>query len=170
MGTQNNAIDDNIRHFDKQIDRDDSENLESVLPDDELIFLVINVKGYAVKFKFDNVYSCCPGARVSDTECDHIRALQACMNDILNNMNNETFFVFRVLTCDVSILLLRLPRRNRRNRGKSSAIFGRQFFFSDFECECLIRFKGGEEIVADSKQTKTRRNKNPNASSSAEKL
>ena len=30
--TQNIAIDDNIRQFDKQIDRDDSENLESILP------------------------------------------------------------------------------------------------------------------------------------------
>ena len=70
QGTQNNAIDDNIRHFDKRIDRDDSENQESILSDDELLFLVINVKGYAVKSKFDNVYSCCPGTRVSDTECD----------------------------------------------------------------------------------------------------
>ena len=66
-----------------------SENLESILPDDELLFLVINVKGYAVKFKFDKMYSCCPGARVSDAECDHIRALQAYMSDILNNMSNE---------------------------------------------------------------------------------
>ena len=75
QGTQKNAIDDNIRHFDKKIDRDGSENVESILSDDKLLFLVINAKGYAVKFKFDNVYSCCPGARVSDTECDHIRAL-----------------------------------------------------------------------------------------------
>ena len=75
QGTQNNAMDDHIRHFDKQIDRDDSENLESILPDDELFFLMINVKDYAMKFKFDNVYSCCLGARVSDAECDHIHAL-----------------------------------------------------------------------------------------------
>ena len=62
QGTQNNAIGDNIRHFDKQIDRDDPENLESILPHDELLFL-------------DIACSCCLGARVSDTECDHIRAL-----------------------------------------------------------------------------------------------
>ena len=49
----------------------------------ELLFLVINANDYAVKFKFDNVHSSCPGARVFDTECDHIRALQTYMDDIL---------------------------------------------------------------------------------------
>ena len=113
QGTHNNAMDDNIRHFDKQIDRDDSENLESILPDDELLFLVINVKGYTVKFKFDNVYSCCPGARVSDTECDHICALLAYMSDILNNMSNAGN---------------EIDRRTRCNRNESRATFGKTFF------------------------------------------
>ena len=89
QGTQSNATEDNTRHFDKQIDRDDSENLESILPADELLFLVINVNGYVVKFKFNTLYSCCPGARVFDTECDHIRAPQTYMDDILNNMSKE---------------------------------------------------------------------------------
>ena len=120
QGTHNNAIDDNIRHIDKQIDRDDSENLESILPDDELLFLVINVKGYEVKFKFDNVYSCCPGAHVSDTECDHICALLAKMSDILNNMSNAGN---------------EIHRRTRCNRVESRAIWGRRFFFySELEC------------------------------------
>ena len=113
QGTHTNAMDDNIRHFDKQIDRDDSENLESILPDDELLFFVINVKGYEAKFKFDNVYSCCPGARVSDTECDHICALLAYMSDILNNMSNASN---------------EIDRRTRCNRDESRATFGKTFF------------------------------------------
>ena len=79
--TQNNAIDDNIGHIDKQIDRADSE--------DDLLFLVINVNDCSATFKFDNVYGCHPGARVFDTECDHICVLQAYMEDVLNNMINE---------------------------------------------------------------------------------
>ena len=43
QGTQNNATDDNNRHFDKQIDR--RENLVAILPDDEVLFLLINVWG-----------------------------------------------------------------------------------------------------------------------------
>ena len=98
-------------------------NLESILPDDELLFLVINVKGYAVKFEFDNVYSCCPGARVSDTECDHICALLAYMSDILNTMSNAGN---------------EIDRRTRCNRDESRAIWGRRFFFySELEVRCF---------------------------------
>ena len=91
---------------------------------------MINVKGYAAKIKLDNVYSCCPRARVPDTERDHIRALQAYMNDILNNMSNE----------NVGHTSNEIDRRTRRNRDESGAIFGRQFVFSEFECESLICF------------------------------
>ena len=79
---------------------------------------MINVKGYAVKFKFDNVYSCCPGAR--DTECDNICALLAKMSDILNTMSNAGN---------------EIDRRTRCNRDESRAIWGRRFFFySELEC------------------------------------
>ena len=190
QGTQNNAIDDNIRHFDKQIDRDDLENLESTLPDDELFFLAINVKGYAVKFKFDNVYSCCPAARVSDTECDY-------MSDILNNMSNE----------NIGHAGNEIDRRTRCNRDETRAIFGRRFFSSEFECamfqfNCCVypeepnvivtipsrfladnfSFQGlyvsvssvlkveGKRQWQTQGKPKTRRSKNPNASSSVQKL
>ena len=73
---------------------------------------VVNVKGYAVKFKFDNVYSCCPGVCVSDTECDHIRALQADINDILNTSNENIGHTGN-----------EIDRRTRCSRDLSRAIF-----------------------------------------------
>ena len=44
------------------------EDLEGMKIDN---LLVINVNGYATKFKFDNVYGCPSGARVFASECDH---------------------------------------------------------------------------------------------------
>ena len=61
-----------------------------VITVNELLFLVINANDYAVKFKFDNVRSCCPDARVFDTECDHFRALQTYMDDILKTWATKT--------------------------------------------------------------------------------
>ena len=54
----------------------------------ELLFSVINVNGYKMKFKFDNVFGCRSGARVFATECDHICALQAGMEHTQNNMTD----------------------------------------------------------------------------------
>ena len=51
----------------------------------ELLFPVINVNGYKMKFKFDNLYGCRSGARVCVTECVHICALQAGMDETQNN-------------------------------------------------------------------------------------
>ena len=61
----------------------------SVILDGELLFPVINVNDCVTKFKFDNVYGCRSGARVFVTECDHICALQACMEGIQKNTIDE---------------------------------------------------------------------------------
>ena len=71
--TQNNATDDMTKRSTGRTRRTWSPFFQVM----SCSCLVTSVNGNAVKFKFDNVYSSCPGARVSDTECDHIRALQA---------------------------------------------------------------------------------------------
>ena len=55
----------------------------------ELLFPMVNVNNWKTKFKFDHVYGCRSGARVFVAECDHICALQACMEGIQNNTINE---------------------------------------------------------------------------------
>ena len=101
-GIKNDAMDENIGHFDEEIGRADLEDLEgmnidnimpqvdcSVFPDCELLFPVINVNDCVTKFKF-SVYGCRSGARVFVTECDHICALKACMEGIQNNTIDES--------------------------------------------------------------------------------
>ena len=83
----------------------------TILPDDELLFFVINVKGYSVKFKFDNVYSWCLGFRVSDTECDHISALQAHMNDIFNNLSKQNIGIPATRSIDEPDAIVMYPER-----------------------------------------------------------
>ena len=81
-GVQNNAFDENIDHFDKEIDRADLEDLEGVRIDNIMLRVitpsfemvscsstVINVNDCATKFKFHNVYGCRSGARVFVAEC-----------------------------------------------------------------------------------------------------
>ena len=55
----------------------------------ELLFTVINVNDCKTMVKYDNLYGCRSGARVFVSECDHICALQACMEGIHNNTIDE---------------------------------------------------------------------------------
>ena len=55
----------------------------------ELLFAVINVNDYKMKFKFDNVHGCRSGAHVFVAEHDRIFALQSCMEGMQNNALDE---------------------------------------------------------------------------------